>query len=403
MKSKEFTFCMIIFWLLSWSCWADKNDSEFSKREAKFIVTGSGKSDNKGSEDERIKQARMSARLDAKNRLAEEIFSGVKEGDFEYYRSAIENFALPYIETSESEPQWLEEDKQTCRVEVTLRVPVSVIKAIKRSGVSIVTDSLDEAVDKLIDSLIPFKEPQRRVAIGEIRIAGKLNEDIIWDIREKLVKRNLFIVITDRERLKQLWEYIKEGNKDFYDRQTRQEFGKTQQADLLLFGRVREDGKVWKVYLDLEEVDTGKVVWMNSAYIIPRKSRLWGSVLSILPGFGIGHFYNQSKRSGIFYLVVEGLAIYGTVIAHQRYKVPYDKYLAATDVDDIERYYDESRNPYRVRNLLLPTVLAISAIHASYDAQTFKRPYLPVKAYSAQNLRIETSNGRLCLTYRRMF
>jgi len=403
MKSKEFTFCIIIFWLLSWSCWAAKNDSEFAKREAKFIVTGSGKSDNKGSEDERIKQAKMSARLDAKNRLAEEIFSGVKEKELEYYRSAIENFALPYIEASESEPQWLEEDKRTCRVEVTLRVPVSAIKAIKKSGLPIVTHSLDEAIDKLIDSLIPFKNPQRSVAIGEIRIAVNPSKDIIWDIREKLFKKNLFAVITDRARLKKLWEYIKEGKKDFYDRQTRKEFGKTQQADLLLFGHVREDGKVWKVYLDLEEVETGKVVWMNSAYIIPRKSRLWGSVLSILPGFGIGHFYNQSKKNGIFYLVVEGFAIYGTVIAHQRYKVPYDEYLAATDVDDIERYYDESRNPYRVRNLLLPTVLAISAIHAFYDAQTFKRPYLPVKSYSAQNLRIETSNGRLCLTYRGMF
>jgi hypothetical protein len=135
--------------------------------------------------------------------------------------------------------------------------------------------------------------------------------------------------------------------------------------------------------------------------------------LSIVPSFGVGHFYNgfklkdaTSHLKGGIYLLLEVSAI--AVFRHynSRYDDSHEEFLKATNVDDIETHYIATKKPFiRRRNALIAgtLVIAVSAIHAALDSKNRFLCNESAMGQTHSGLQLEASRNDFILSYRRRF
>jgi len=156
-------------------------------------------------------------------------------------------------------------------------------------------------------------------------------------------------------------------------------------AFYLLVGEITKKGKERKLSFTLLETETGAVRWSKLVKWYPHKVPLISAGLSLmLPGGG--QMMNESPGKSLLFLgFATGLAA-AALLYHSRYADAHDKYLRATNIDDINRYYDESRRPYKLRNLFLGLYLLCAAISSA-------EAYDEARWCEAQRRRIELSTS----------
>jgi hypothetical protein len=183
----------------------------------------------------------------------------------------------------------------------------------------------------------------------------------LWRIASKFKFTMLDRKYVD-ERLKELGMSVS----DLFDPQNAPRIGRFLGASYLFVGELVRKGRVKEISMRLIETETGAIRWEGLVRGYPHKLPAVSALLSlILPG--TGQLMNESEgRSVVFLGSAVGLAT-AAFIYHSRYSDAHDRYLKATNIDDINRYYDESRTPYRMRNLFLG-LYSLCAIISSAEA-----------------------------------
>lgn len=97
------------------------------------------------------------------------------------------------------------------------------------------------------------------------------------------------------------------------------------------------------------------------------KQDIYGNVIKslVIPGWGQYHAKNYSK--GQIFLGMETVMLLTSYYLYQQSMNKYDRYKQATQIDEINKLYDEAARPYRFAQTFLGAYLAI-LIYNCYDS-----------------------------------
>jgi len=121
-----------------------------------------------------------------------------------------------------------------------------------------------------------------------------------------------------------------------------------------------EDRKDYKqLYLYLTLLD-GTDAWKSGFKIYPSRSAFLAGIYSVIPGGG--QLYNRDWLKAAGFFTIAAVAATEGLKYHQDYSDAHDKYMSARELDEIEYYREEQKDPRTYRNVLFVSYLAISAI-----------------------------------------
>ena len=213
--------------------------------------------------------------------------------------------------------------------------------------------------------VLPQKSTVALVAVkrddARDRQAERLLSTELWNVSEQLRFR-----MVDRDYVEERLQELDFSLSDLVDPAQAPRIGKALGASHLIVGENLPIQRGRELHLTLMETETGEIIWkaLESGY--PPKSP-WGAGLASLVLPGAGQFMNGSLGKGTLSLMIASGAAAGTVFYHTRYSDIYDGYRRARTLEDIQRYYDDSRTPYYIRNALAGVYVAW-ALYTAYDA-----------------------------------
>jgi len=281
------------------------------------------------------------------------------------------------------------------------------VYGIKNNG------ALEDAALKAVDKLVEAKELKLGMTVAIVGVERK-------DIRDKKVKDILstaivnakspgtndkrFRVVAREEAQEKVLEELKWSGSVFVDPGKAQQVGRQFGAEGLIYGDISKDGCKETLHLVLAKVEEGLQAWEVIVTGYPNKSKSRAIGWSIIPGGG--QFYNHKQVKGILSVLSQAGAWIGVIIYHIDYSRKYDKYESATNIDDIEGYYDASRTAYRTRNgffYATAAILAVSMFDACIDAYRFQRNRFSVETNRRRKVNLEIRDAQMLLAYRHTF
>ena len=222
-------------------------------------------------------------------------------------------------------------------------------------------------------------------ALVAIKRGGKRDMDAERKASAELwkVANEFKFILLDREHVNERLRELDMSVSDLVDPENAPRIGRFLGAFYLFVGEITRKGKERELSFDLIETETGAVRWKKLVKWYPHKVPAVSAGLSLmLPGSG--QMMNESPGKSLIFLSIASSLATAALLYHSRYTEAHDRYLKATNIDDINRYYDESRAPYKLRNLFLG-LYALCALVSSAEA------YSEARWCETQRRRIELS------------
>jgi hypothetical protein len=205
-------------------------------------------------------------------------------------------------------------------------------------------------------TIVAIKRGEKRDETAERKTSVEL-----W----KIAKDFKFTML-DREYVEERLRELRKTVTDLFNPEKAPKIDGSLVASYLFVGEVVKKGKVEEMSLKMIETETGDEKWRVLVEGYPHKHPIVSALLSLfMPG--AGQLLNESKGKSVLFLgTASGLAV-GGVIYHSRYSDSHDRYLKATNIDDINSFYEESRKPYKLRALFLG-LYSLCALASSTEA-----------------------------------
>ena len=262
-------------------------------------------------------------------------------------------------------------------------------------------ESAEKAVKKLIESLRPHANPQKTCALYGIQRRGKRDKHLGRELSVALSKANIFRMVARGDEIERVWKELELTQSDFFDPKTRQRIGRNLGADLILFGAVEEGGQFAKLYLTLEEVETGTILWKDATYITKNRVGLQAGVRSaFIPGWG--QFYKGQRSKGLILLGGETFFISGGFLTRTWSHDYYSKAKNARYQEDRDFYLRWSNRLSDI-SLAAWVIAGLTHVYNLIDAFESKERFPKKEAEQAGTFRFQIHNSAFTANYFKRF
>lgn len=248
---------------------------------------------------------------------------------------------------------------------------------LAKTGIEKAIDKAIVDLEKEIDAEKINIQKDETITILGITENNERNEEVEDKLHLKLQKLRKFNMMS-MERARDIQDIVEFNMTDLVDLEKVVDIAKQYNKKVnepgfkpisgIITGKVKDKKDYKELYLYLTLLD-GTDAWTAGFKIYPKRSTFLAGIYSLIPSGG--QLYNGDWLKAGGFITAAAVAALGTVKYHQDYSDAHDNYMKARELDQIEYYREEQKEPRTYRNVLFASYLAIHAIalgEAIFDA-----------------------------------